>query len=262
MNSKEATNEKRYRAPALDKGLDILELLAAEPSGLTRAEIVRSMDKSASEIYRMLERLVIRGYVIRSPEGDRYSLSLKLFSLSTRYPPLRRLRTNAQPLMDLFATNTLQSVHLAALDRNSAVVIAQASSPANWEFRLRLGSQLDLFTTGSGATLLAFQDDASLLELFTRARESGVMASQKMISAKQKELAQIKKDGQRTSESLQLIGVTDISVPVLDVHNYGIAVLTCPYIQRVSDKAGAKNPASIAQARTALLKLAEEISIR
>ncbi len=60
----------RYRAPALDKGLDILELLATEPGGLTRAEIVRAMGRGPSEIYRMLERLVARGYVSRSAEGD------------------------------------------------------------------------------------------------------------------------------------------------------------------------------------------------
>ena len=55
--------DERYRAPALDKGLDILELLAQQPQGLTRAEIVKEMDRSASEIYRMLERLVARAFL-------------------------------------------------------------------------------------------------------------------------------------------------------------------------------------------------------
>ena len=63
--------EDRYRAPALDKGLDILELLARQPQGLTRAEIVKELDRNASEIYRMLERLVARQYVMRSLSGDR-----------------------------------------------------------------------------------------------------------------------------------------------------------------------------------------------
>ena len=37
-----ASND-RYRAPALDKGLDILELLSEQPNGLTRGEIVKAM---------------------------------------------------------------------------------------------------------------------------------------------------------------------------------------------------------------------------
>ena len=44
----------RYRAPALDKGLDILELLAEQKEGLTRAEITKLLGRNASEMYRML----------------------------------------------------------------------------------------------------------------------------------------------------------------------------------------------------------------
>ncbi|HOZ64986.1 MAG TPA: helix-turn-helix domain-containing protein, partial [Burkholderiaceae bacterium] len=103
--------DDRYRAPALDKGLDILELLAKQPQGLTRAEIVKEMDRSASEIYRMLERLVARQYVLRSSSGDRYSLSLKLFALAHIHPPLNRLVTQALPIMDEFASKAEQSCH-------------------------------------------------------------------------------------------------------------------------------------------------------
>ena len=50
----------RYRAPALDKGLDILELLAAVDGGLTQAEIAKRLGRSPNEFYRMLDRLVKR----------------------------------------------------------------------------------------------------------------------------------------------------------------------------------------------------------
>src|SRR5258708_38322767 len=99
------TNETiadRYRAPALDKGLDILELLSQEPSGLTRSEIVRAMGRSPGEIYRMLARLVARDYVTRLV-GDRYDPSMKLFALATRFPPISRLIAAADPRMAHFA---------------------------------------------------------------------------------------------------------------------------------------------------------------
>lgn len=261
MSVREKQSDPRYRAPALDKGLDILELLATEPSGLTRAEIVRAMDKGPSEIYRMLERLVARDYVVRSPEGDRYALSMKLFLLGTIHPPLRRLRMYAQPLMDDFAEKTLQSVHLAALDRASAVVIAQASGPADWEFRLRIGSQLSLLTTGSGETLLAFQEEEMLHNLINHAKSGGVAISPKQVSEKLAQLAAINKDGFRMSESQQLMGVTDISVPTLDSHGNGFAVLTCPYIKRIDEPKLDKSYASPEATLEALQSLANEISI-
>ena len=42
----------KYRAPALDKGLDILELLATQETGISRSEIAKSLDRSPSEIFR------------------------------------------------------------------------------------------------------------------------------------------------------------------------------------------------------------------
>ena len=64
----------KYRAPALDKGLDILELLAGTEDGLSQAEIAKSLDRSPNEIYRMLDRLVRRAYVRRT-SADRYELT-------------------------------------------------------------------------------------------------------------------------------------------------------------------------------------------
>ena len=85
-----AEDVDRYRAPALDKGRDILELLAEHPDGMTRAEIVKELGRGPSEIYRMLERLVARQYVMRSAGGDRHALSLKMFALAHRHPPVNR----------------------------------------------------------------------------------------------------------------------------------------------------------------------------
>ena len=87
----------RYRAPALDKGLDILELLAATDESMTQAEIAKALGRSPNEIYRMLDRLVRRGYVARIL-GDRYELTLRLFAPAHQHAPVRRLFTQALPV--------------------------------------------------------------------------------------------------------------------------------------------------------------------
>lgn len=222
-------NAARYRAPALDKGLDILELLATEASGLTRSEIMRAMGRSQSEIYRMLERLVARGYVSRSAEGDRYALSMKLFLLGSAHPPVRRLVAQAQPLMDLFVRATLQSLHLVVNEGPAAIVVAQASQPGNWEFRLRVGAQLDMLATGSGQTYLAFQDAQRRAEIL-----ACVPAMPEDLGAlSELRLDAIRIAGYRIAPSLQLQGVTDISVPVLGPDGNAFAVLTCPHVEHV-----------------------------
>ena len=63
--SVEDEEAERYRAPALDKGLDILELLSSVDGGLTQSEIAKKLGRSPNEFYRMLDRLVRRGYVTK-----------------------------------------------------------------------------------------------------------------------------------------------------------------------------------------------------
>jgi DNA-binding IclR family transcriptional regulator len=156
-----APPESRYRAPALDKGLDILELLATQPEGLTRAEIVKEMDRSASEIYRMLERLVARQYVMRSTSGDRYALSLKLFALAHIHPPMSRLINQALPAMDDFARKAEQSCHMGVYDRGNVLISAQIDSPRGWSFSVQRGARVGLLDTASGHLLLAYADAGS-----------------------------------------------------------------------------------------------------
>ena len=96
-------NSAQYSAPALEKGLDIIELLSASENGLTQGEIARALNRSSNEIYRMLTTLVRRRYILRPKKNDRYVLSLRLFSLSHGYPPLSRLINFSVPLMEKVA---------------------------------------------------------------------------------------------------------------------------------------------------------------
>lgn len=222
-------DDQRYRAPALDKGLDILELLAAQPSGMTRGEIVKALGRSPSEIYRMVERLVARDYVARSAEGDRYALSFKLFQLGAAFPPLRRLVAMAQPHLDWFARETRQSVHLVVPDRGQSYVVAQASSDESWEFRLRIGAELDLMSTGSGLTLLAFMQPGQIDDILALRPN----LKRKITPELQKDLDAIRADGFRCGDSQQLRGLIDISVPVQAAQDTIVGVLTCPYLPRI-----------------------------
>jgi len=146
----------------LDKGLDILELLATQAHGLTRAEIVKEMDRSPNEIYRMLERLVARQYVMRNAGGDRYALSLKLFAMAHMHPPLNRLVNQALPVMDEFTRRAEQSCHMGVYDRGNVLIAAQINSPRGWSFAVQRGARVGLLDTASGHVLLAYADTPGL----------------------------------------------------------------------------------------------------
>ena len=248
--------DDRYRAPALDKGLDILELLAQQPQGLTRSEIVKEMARSASEIYRMLERLVARQYVTRSVAGDRYALSLKLFALANMHPPLNRLINQALPVMDAFALQAEQSCHLGVYDRGNVLITSQINSPRGWSFSLHRGARVGLMDTASGHVLLAFSDAANASRM--RAEHTVVDGEVPITEAKlQATLASVRQLGYLERDSQQSFGVVDISFPILEPDNTALAALTCPYIRRIDRHKGP----DLQQARELLSQAARTLSL-
>ncbi len=226
--------EDRYRAPALDKGLDILELLASTEEGLTQAEIAKALGRTPNEFYRMLDRLVRRKYIARVG-GDRYELTLKLFALAHQHAPVRRLVSQAMPLMRAFTQETHQAAHIAVYDRGEVIVVAQVNSPRYWGLAIRVGARVGLINTGSGHVLLAF---ASPRERAFMLDEHEPAPGEDLPSDLDRRLAQVRRRGYEKMESLQVRGVVNLSVPVLGPNGAAIAALTCPYVKhRESDGA-------------------------
>jgi DNA-binding IclR family transcriptional regulator len=225
-----ADDLEKYRAPALDKGLDILELLAMADTGLSQAEIAKALDRTPNEIYRMLDRLVRRGYVMRTP-SDRYEVTLKLFELAHARPPLQRLIAQAMPVMRRFARKAQQASHLAIYDRGALVVAAQVDGPGYWNVSIRIGSRISLVETGSGHVTLAFA---------TRDERRLMLEEQdppeRLTPALEERLARVRQQGFENMPSKQVTGVSNLSVPILGPMGRVLAVFTCPYSERLDTK--------------------------
>lgn len=246
----------RYRAPALDKGLDILELLSEQEHGLTRGDIVKALGRKPNEIYRMVERLVARQYLTRSVGGDRYSLSLKLFSLAHRYPPVNRLIAEALPHMHTFAKTAEQSCHLAVYDEGSVVIVAQVDGPGVWGLSIRLGSRVSLLNTGSGHVLLAFQGEQQRNRMLSEHRE--VEGEIPMTAeAINRTLASVIELGHEEMDSLQTAGVFNVSFPILGSDGHAIAALTTPYLRRLDQRSAP----SLHEVRSCLQRAATALSM-
>ncbi|MGV8876771.1 MAG: IclR family transcriptional regulator [Rhodoglobus sp.] len=143
----------QYSAPALDKGLDILELLAEAPNALSQSDIADATGRTTGQIFRMLSTLERRGYIFRDRQSGLYLLAMKLFELAHQHPPVRALISVALPVMHELAEQTQQSCNLAVLDGPRVRVIAQAESPADVGFWVRVGAAFDIESTTTGTIL-------------------------------------------------------------------------------------------------------------
>ncbi len=224
--------DERYRAPALEKGLDILELLASCGEGLSQGDIARSLDRSPNEIYRMLSTLVRRRYVTRTAADDRYSLSLRMFSLSQRHPPVGRLIDIALPMIRSVTNQAWQSCHLGMENNGDIVIVASVDSPGNWGLTLRVGSVIGLANTGTGRVLAAFRprsEAITMLERHKRAVGEPEIDKKAFLTR----LDEIRKQGFEIMPSATTVGVTNLAFPVFDPHGRAITVVSCPYLERI-----------------------------
>lgn len=227
----------KYRAPALDKGLDILEFLAGSGVGLTQVEIAKGLGRGPNEIYRMLDTLVRRNYITRTPDGDKYMLSLRLLTIANMHPPRRRLLDIADPLLRAAADKIRQSLHLAVWEDGQFVVTSSVSAPGNWRLSLRIGSVIGLYNTGSGMVMIAFQDANQRQRMV---REHHLVPGETVTEPGKFEatIRQIREQGYVMAPSAYTSSVTNLSCPVLDPFGNAIAAVTCPYVEHINRQEG------------------------
>jgi DNA-binding IclR family transcriptional regulator len=227
--------KRDYPTPALEKGLDILELFASTPGGLTVSEVARKLNRTVSEIFRMLLCLEQRGYLSQSENRERYQLTLRLFRLAQEHPPTKRLVTEALPVMHSVAYALRQSCHLGVIDGGHVVIIAQVDAPESTGFYVKMGSKVELMHAATGHVILAYQtEDARMRALEEWTRET----QRKKPADLDAHLARIHRRGYERRASYQVTGVVNVSFPVLGASGNAVAGLTIPYVKRIEDTVG------------------------
>jgi len=220
-----------YATPALEKGLDILELLAHQSAGLTKSDIARRLNRTVSEVFRMLLCLETRGYISQH-DGDKYSLTLHLFRMVQEHPPTERLLAEALPVMHELAQHAKQSCHMGVLEGWQVVILAQVNALTNSGFYVKLGSVIDVMEAATGQVILAHQSLEKRTQILTQwEHETGEKAPVDLPT----HLARIEKRGYEERASYQVRGVVNASYPISGSGGTVVGALTVPYIQRFGD---------------------------
>lgn len=221
----EGASGRRYRAPALEKGLEILELLAGEAKPMLLSTICLRLQRSTNELFRMMQVLQYQGFVDQEGGGG-YRLTDKLFSLAMEQPRTRTLLEVALPAMRQLAVLIGQSCHVAVHSKGQIVVVARMESDEQIGFTVRVGYRQSLPKTTSGAVLYAHQNPD------TRKRWAAMWEPQLTspeLAAFRKRCDSIHARGHEMAVSGFVAGVTDISAPIMR-GGQAAAALTIPFV--------------------------------
>ncbi|MDE1150718.1 MAG: helix-turn-helix domain-containing protein [Azospirillaceae bacterium] len=218
---------RKYRAPALEKGLDILELLAAHGAPMTPSQISGRLRRSVSELFRMIQVLEFKGYIAPASGADGYELTNKLFTLGMARAPVRTLLEAALPRMRDLTLAIGQSCHLAVASDEQMVVVARIENPGHLGFSVRPGYHRSLVEATSGMVLYAFQPP-QVQAAWRRMLDQAVGAPR--VAPFAERAAQVREQGYEQAASDYVMGVMDLSVPVVS-GGAAVAALTVPFVQ-------------------------------
>jgi len=202
-----------YAAPALEKGLDILECLAEQRVPLTQSELARVLQRSPSELFRMLSCLEQRGYVRKDPVSGAYALSLRLFELSRTHSPYEHLTKAAARPMRALAESVHESCHLSILHGARLLIVAQEESPEKIRLSVEVGANFSPLSTVSGRLLLSMLPGPELRQALRLMRGYKAWPATAK-GALEDRLRRIRAHKYAEAYSETVRGVYDLAVPV------------------------------------------------
>jgi DNA-binding IclR family transcriptional regulator len=238
-----------YRAPALEKGLDVLELLLSARRPMTAARITEALSRSPGQLFRMIQVLERRGFIAQSADGG-YAPTDRLFSLGLEQAPVKTLLELAIQPMRRLAYDCDQSCHLAVRAGGDIVVIARMESAGPLGFSVRVGYRQSIVTTASGAVLYAFQPPEIRMRWEATFRPALTTAKLKAFRA---ESARLLARGYERRASQFVDGVTDVSVPITR-GGVAVAALTIAFLRKRPEYL------SMSETLTAMRETAAQIS--
>jgi DNA-binding IclR family transcriptional regulator len=219
-----ASRTSRYRAPALEKGLDVIELLAAEKSPLNLSSISQRLGRSSGELFRMLQVLEFKGFITTAENGSGYVLTNKLFALAMAQAPVRSLVETALPVMRKLVQDIGQSAHIAVASEDQIVVITRIERPGDLGFSVRIGYRREIASATSGLVLFAYQNEEVRRLWLKRCRLKGEAADSFVERANI-----VRTRGYHEAPSYFVRGIVDVSAPILRGET-AVAALTIPFV--------------------------------
>lgn len=219
-----------YQAPALRKGVRLLELLCQASEPLTVAEISRSLRLNKHMVLRLLGTLCEDGWVVEEA-GPAYRVSLlPLYHFSK---PISRLDvvTAAEGPIDALWQATGETTYLSVRDGDRSMGVILRSTRRDVQVTGRIGVRLTMHSCAPGKVLLAHGEPGLMERLtaegFARHTERTLCDPAQLAE----HLTEVVRLGYATDNEEYLRGMLCLAGPVFDytgriVGSVGVTTLT------------------------------------
>ncbi len=221
------TADVSLQVPALQRGLALLEHLAAEPAGATLSELGGALALSPTSVFRLAGALEELGYLHRNEKTKRFAVTQKLLLLGQPHSGSRSLVECALDPMRRVLHATGETTQLCCRTEAFCVVIEQLPALHPFKYIVDLGSRPPVYCCAPGKAMLAFlpgdELDAALAQIRFERHTAHTITSRRALLA---ELERIRAAGYAVDRDEHFEGVHCVAAPLLDRHGRAIAAIT------------------------------------
>ncbi len=225
MSTESKDKEDKNMMSGVTRTIKILEVLSKEGS-INLENLSKQTELPKATLLRFLSTLSSLGYVCRD-DADRYSLTLRLFSIGSRALSQNDLIAKARPFAKQLCEDLGETVHMGILEGNKAVYILKEESSYTLRMYSRVGKVIPLYCTAIGKIFLAEKSEEDLAAYFkTTVMKPFTVHTIKTIEAMKEVLALIRKRGWAIDDQEHEENVMCIAAPIRDYTGQVIAALS------------------------------------
>ncbi len=158
---------------SVSKALDVLEAFTYDQPEMALGEIAARLDMGKSTVHKVLQTLLVRGFIAQDPSSRRYRLGLRNWRLGTLAVGSIDIREVVAPYLRQLAALTGEQLTLWVYETGWAVCVDRVDSRHRIRSYTKLGMVEKPEDFASGRCLLAFSSDAEIsraIERVSRAR--------------------------------------------------------------------------------------------
>lgn len=224
----DSDEDSRNVVNSLAKGLRVLEAFSAERPELTLSEVAGLAQLDPGTAFRMLNTLVMLGYVTRIPDCRRFRLALKVIDLGLHAIGRADLRETARPILRSIVGELNEAASLGVLDGADVLYIDRVRAGlTRIGVDIRIGTTIPAYCSAIGQAILAYLPPAELTRLLATSPRSGNFPNKPMTKDDiKRDLADVREHGYALRDSYFGSGLRILSAPVLDLDNYPLAALS------------------------------------
>jgi IclR family acetate operon transcriptional repressor len=154
---------------ALERSLQIIELLSAHPEGCPLSSIATVTGMPLTAAHRLITELSRCGYVRQARNQGDYLLSFKLVSLGLHFLSASGVLDVSQPSLDRLASESGELVRLGVVDGDALTFVAKAQgAKRGLRYDPDMGLSVQLSCSAAGHAWLATLSDEQALALVAK----------------------------------------------------------------------------------------------